>query len=628
MPNTYLSRLIALSVLVFLLIFLPGWLFIGYLERKSIDYIMQKCLNMARALWNSVTSTNQEAIEAYFEKYILKEDVIKLLELAKEDPTSARTLIYKQVWQDYNRLTEKLKVRNIIFLLPDGRVLLRMRTPTVYDDVMPFMNNPRAVSSGFGTDGILSGWFYSFPVVKGNGEHLGTVVITVPLEHLRRILQNLNAQASYLFLFSENMVMHMVLPEYSEYYGTLEGLSGWFIEDPYRKLHDSPTTFSDYEKVILKKLVRNEEFRRHLHSPTDSYVILESGGRYYKVMMVKLGSDQPLAVLVSIVLGKDIESLKKGHDVYRVGLLLLAVTISAYTFVYLRNVYRLRIKYEEINAIVSLMGAGLVVLNRDGRVELVNEHSVSLLGYKREELMGKLFHEILHYHTGHKESCPVYLAATRGLNYSGDDSLIRKDGTLLDVYLDLRAIFLGGRFVGSVLVFYDISRRKQVEKELYIKATHDQLTGLYNRWFAEDILSRFIDQSERSGKPISLILFDLDHFKKINDTYGHQVGDLVLKRVAEIIKNNVRAYDIPIRWGGEEFMVILPDADEVDAYHVAERIRSLIEKENIENLHITVSGGVATRRRKEDIKTLINRADLALYEAKRSGRNMIVVAEG
>jgi len=165
---------------------------------------------------------------------------------------------------------------------------------------------------------------------------------------------------------------------------------------------------------------------------------------------------------------------------------------------------------------------------------------------------------------------------------------------------------------------------------LYEFATTDRKTRLYNHGFFQNRLIEEIERAERYHTDLSLILLDLDHFKKANDTYGHIKGDEVLIKVAETIKNQVRTFDIPARFGGEEFTVLLPETDEDSALVVAERLRKSIE--NLEFSHpegkfkITASLGVATlihsTNMTEDI--LIELADNALYYAKEHGRNRVV----
>ena len=153
----------------------------------------------------------------------------------------------------------------------------------------------------------------------------------------------------------------------------------------------------------------------------------------------------------------------------------------------------------------------------------------------------------------------------------------------------------------------------------------DQLTKIYNRLKFKKELEREIRRLRRYQINLSLIMFDIDHFKKVNDTYGHDAGDKVLKRITEIVSNAIRDTDIFARWGGEEFMVLTPNTMMSQAYDLAERIRKNIEQKIIEpGGQVTCSFGVAEFNKNDNYDTFIKRADNALYEGKETGRNKVV----
>ncbi|MEK7176815.1 MAG: GGDEF domain-containing protein [Patescibacteria group bacterium] len=172
-----------------------------------------------------------------------------------------------------------------------------------------------------------------------------------------------------------------------------------------------------------------------------------------------------------------------------------------------------------------------------------------------------------------------------------------------------------------------------LEKDLI----HDALTGLKTRAFFEeelDVYLRAIAQNKEGKrkewfgfKNIGIIFFDIDHFKSVNDKYGHETGDIVLKKVSETIQGGLRTGDTASRWGGEEIVVSLLGADESDARDKAEEIRETIEKivfPELEDLRITISSGIASSETGVNVLELVKRADKALYAAKHGGRNKVV----
>jgi diguanylate cyclase (GGDEF)-like protein/PAS domain S-box-containing protein len=178
---------------------------------------------------------------------------------------------------------------------------------------------------------------------------------------------------------------------------------------------------------------------------------------------------------------------------------------------------------------------------------------------------------------------------------------------------------------------FDVTRWKVAERELERVAYTDSLTGLANRRYFLAEAERAAARGDRHGQTLSLMIFDLDHFKSINDQHGHQAGDDVLCRVAERTRNSLRKEDMPARWGGEEFVVLLPLTALAQAMLVANRLRTAVAGAPLPTsagpLPVTCSCGVAQRRQGESIGALIARADAALYKAKDSGRNACVAAD-
>jgi len=166
------------------------------------------------------------------------------------------------------------------------------------------------------------------------------------------------------------------------------------------------------------------------------------------------------------------------------------------------------------------------------------------------------------------------------------------------------------------------SELRVANRRLEELAITDGLTGLHNHRHFQERLRRDLEIARRAGRPLSIVMFDVDHFKAYNDTYGHPAGDEVLRRVADALRHEARAGDLVARYGGEEFVVAMPDADRDAAHAAAERIRRHVHGEGV----VTISGGIATFPEDGgDAETLIERADRALYKAKREGRDRIAL---
>lgn len=172
----------------------------------------------------------------------------------------------------------------------------------------------------------------------------------------------------------------------------------------------------------------------------------------------------------------------------------------------------------------------------------------------------------------------------------------------------------------------DISARKRIEAELHHQAHHDSLTGLMNRRSFEELLPLEVERSHRYGSPLSLIMFDIDHFKAVNDLYGHPVGDRILCQVADTLQASMRGSDIVIRWGGEEFLSLLPETKAEAASVLADTLRALLARTRFTGPgKISASLGVTQYRPGESARSLLKRVDDALYQAKEAGRDQVAL---
>jgi diguanylate cyclase (GGDEF)-like protein/PAS domain S-box-containing protein len=266
-----------------------------------------------------------------------------------------------------------------------------------------------------------------------------------------------------------------------------------------------------------------------------------------------------------------------------------------------------------------------------------NPLKVTTLGYQTEELPKQVTYQFFTDKL-HPEDYPsVMKAMTSHLRgqvnvYEAEYRIQAKDGSYRWYYdrgkitqydQNGKPVFLAG-------IVFDITNRKQLQQELEDKnqilekmTTLDGLTKINNHRSLIEQLKVSVSEASVSKQPFSIILFDIDDFKKINDRYGHLVGDDVLVGIADILSQSVRGNDVVGRYGGEEFMAILPKALEDKAIQIANRIRQAIEEHDFgQNIHVTISGGVATFN-DEELYSLVDRADKRLYQAKQNGKNQI-----
>ncbi|MGC8839905.1 MAG: diguanylate cyclase [Candidatus Sumerlaeaceae bacterium] len=300
---------------------------------------------------------------------------------------------------------------------------------------------------------------------------------------------------------------------------------------------------------------------------------------------------------------------------------------------------RLAESEEQLRAVWENAAVGIRLTDSEGIVWLVNPHYCQIVGKNEEELIGKPF-SIVYSERERERLMTAYRKRWEEKSFS--EEMVRE----LELWNGQIKILMGtNRFVhtrdGMMLLTFLNDRTREIrlqrelekkQKELEQLATHDPLTGLKNRRLALQLLEHEIERARRYRLPICVLMIDLDHFKLVNDTYGHLAGDEVLRQFARILEKNSRAVDIVARYGGEEFVVAMPETGLEGALVFAERVRNSVEKHKFDIgqgccVHITCSIGV-TQGELEllEINTLLALADRALYRAKEEGRNRISVA--
>ncbi|MEO1815453.1 MAG: diguanylate cyclase [Acetobacterium sp.] len=272
-------------------------------------------------------------------------------------------------------------------------------------------------------------------------------------------------------------------------------------------------------------------------------------------------------------------------------------------------------------------------MDLEGRFTYVSPSVEKLRGYTVEEVLAQSAEEVL---------CPGSLihmqeGLTRAINsvmnglpfqvFRGELEQPCKDGSTVWTEATVSGIYSeDGRFVGMLGVSRDISERKIMEEEIRRLSITDKLTQSFNRLKLDETMETQFEWSKDSGLPFAIIILDIDHFKLVNDTYGHQVGDRVLIELVAILHENVRDGDVVGRWGGEEFLIILPDTTLADATLLAQRLRQAVADYSFSTAgQVTISLGVSAYTTDKTPETIVSRADTALYQAKEKGRNRVEV---
>jgi diguanylate cyclase (GGDEF)-like protein len=267
------------------------------------------------------------------------------------------------------------------------------------------------------------------------------------------------------------------------------------------------------------------------------------------------------------------------------------------------------------NLVIQNIDVGIIVLDMAERVLELNPFAKALM---HSPTLGSALHDVL-------EGWPPLEIKP------GVEQEVAIPGSIGEQWFQVQSSQIkaaNGIPAGYAVVLFDISARKRAEDQLAALARTDSLTGITNRRYFFELAEAEFARAQRYQRPLAIVMFDIDHFKRINDTYGHQVGDEVIKFVATECQRHLRTTDILARYGGEEFVCWLDEGDPDDACQTAERIRQIIAESPLvvggQTIQLTISVGVACLHQGDStLSELIDRADHALYASKAHGRNRV-----
>lgn len=295
-------------------------------------------------------------------------------------------------------------------------------------------------------------------------------------------------------------------------------------------------------------------------------------------------------------------------------------------------------------AILEEINDGVYFVDLERRITYWNQAAERISGYTREQVLGHFCQSNILMHINDEGeqlclgACPLAHTLRDGQHRETAVFLHHVDGHRVPVGVRVKPIFENGQIVGAIEIFTEnislasaLSRIQELQKEALI----DPLTEIGNRRMLELRLEMAMREWERSGVPFAVLMIDVDHFKRVNDTYGHETGDRVLKMVASSLSSGLRTHDFLGRYGGEEFVAVINEIDAGDLVPTAERLRILVERSVIFQNHeqrqeeagicVTVSLGGALIQPGESLNSLLARADAGLFRSKESGRNRLTV---
>lgn len=638
------KRTLVVALLLSFLTWLAGFTYLRHARDLQESLQLQGMVHAQQVAWQAVSTAHKVAMQAYFDGLMARPTVLQSMEAAAgDDPQRqvvARARLYRALSPLYEQLMQR-NVRQLHFHTPDCCSFLRFHAPHNSGDSL-VASRPSVVTAnrtlkpvfGFETGRVITGFRNVFPIVH-QGRHLGSVELSQPFEAIRQGLHELEPQNEYLLLLKAKTLLPKLLEEHKKWYAPSPVSPDWLVEDPLRELPDSAAPLSWSTQQLSAQLGDAGDFMRLLAEEKPGAIALQRQGRLIQVGAIPLHDTDGTvsAALISFVPSPQLAELYHG---YHLNLLFFSVLVlfgGTALFLFLYNLQTRLEQEQQLGLITANIADGVYVMDGRGVITFVNQRAVELLGYRADELVGAVAHDLFHHHSDARalplEQCPIHqVIRTRG-RYEGDEQFVDSQGQLLTVQVASQPMLAGERVVGAVTVFRDVTDQKQLEEQLRLSSTTDSLTGAYNRRFLQENLLKELYRAERHDHPFSLIMLDVDHFKLVNDRFGHSVGDQVLRHLVRLVQGRVRTSDLLARWGGEEFMLLLP-ATSVDAAHtLAEELRVALQNSQLEDVGtVTASFGVTGRVPDDTVDLLLQRVDRLLYQAKQAGRNRVCSDSG
>ncbi len=426
----------------------------------------------------------------------------------------------------------------------------------------------------------------------------------------------------------------------------LESFAEWISKLDYEG--SGLITIIDSEGILLANNSENHSAIGEKYSGFENILLPDNNNEYleyspgYK-FNIKAGytgsrkiADLPLYIII------EDESYPLSDIWFTLFIILLSLVIVHILGVFILNAHLSQLKtnselqeaLNELDIYFSNSLIGIVILRGGRKIYRVNRRIADIFGYDDPDyLKGKLVEEFhISKENAEEFGQKYYQALINREVIQVEYPFKHKNGSHIWMSVSGKAIDQNDPpdpDKGVVWIFEDISERREASLKLKEMASTDFLTGLYNRRYFMHLGEREFSIYQRSGRKLSVLMFDLDNFKMINDIHGHSTGDKALKHFAQICRENLRSQDIAGRLGGEEFSVILPDTDLEKAFLAAERIRLRTETSTVKNTEgipgLTVSIGIAADEPDGSLEKTLQHADSALYRAKNSGRNKVVI---
>ena len=569
-----------------------------------------------------------------FETTLNNKRVLELLNQAYTDKDTARDALYELLIDKYQYM-KQYEVRQLHFHLKNSESFLRFHRPNKYGDslkdiraTVEWVNENQIPIIGFEEGRIYNGFRYVYPLKyqmdTSKKIHVGSVEVSFSAHAIAHEFANVY-DAKIGFMISKYIVDSKVFVDEHSNYGQSD-FEDFYYEKLIKKQLEQSFIHFDVKKISKGEL---DKISRKIFEGKTFSSISENENIIFT--FVPLKNPVTRKVVGAIILQMDNKYLEKQKGFFFLFFLMISIVILLIVlFIFREFMQKIKLLNLSLKTQQILDIQDSIVIVTDGKklldanktfLEFLNFDSLDAFKQEHDCICDYFIKDENYYHLG-KLPGDINWAYNLG-NIPPQERIVLMESKT-GVKHSFTITFAEYQEDYFIITFTDITGTMSEQLVLENKILHDKLTNAYNREFFERQSANLILENKTRGKFLGVILFDIDFFKNINDTYGHNIGDDILVELVTKVNESIRHDDYLIRWGGEEFIVLISIESIEQAYFIAENLRKLIKKHQFKNVEeLTCSFGVTLHDNNESISETVNRADEALYLSKTNGRNRV-----
>jgi diguanylate cyclase (GGDEF)-like protein len=608
-----------------------------YQKNEKMNYLIAYNKNIEKD-YQIINNKFKTVADTMFETIINTPDVLKLVSEAYDDKKdSARKELYLLLKDKYEYF-KKYDIRQLHFHLKNNESFLRFHRPNKFGDslsgvrsTVEWVNANHKRVEGFEEGRIYNGFRYVYPLAyiasANKVEHVGSVEVSFSAHAIAQDFAS-SHDAKICFLIAKNVVDSKVFSEEHSNYVSSE-FNNFYYEKAIREQLEKSFIYYDVSKISSENI--NKANAKIFNGETFT-ISSKDGNTLFTFLPLK----NPITkkVVATIILEMNNRILEKQNEFFFL-LFFTGTVIILLVTIFIFREFTSKIKFLDLSLKAQrvLDTQKSIVIITDGKsIFDVNKKFLEFFDYKTLEdfkvdydcICDRFIEDDNYYHLGKVPESSTWIEHIQEIP-DKDRIVLIKDSNDEEHSFTMSLSQYSNEYF--IVTFTDISGTMQEQFMLERKTLHDKLTNAYNREFFDKRIEKIILEHNKNDKNSALILFDIDYFKNVNDTYGHNIGDYVLQELVGRIKDSIRESDYLIRWGGEEFIVLISTKSIDEAKATAEHLRSMIENHYFNDVEkITCSFGVTLHKNNESIMQTVDRADKALYKSKNSGRNKVTIA--